>query len=228
MVPSGGLYSGEVLVWDMSHSEDPLLWRTGLTDDTHTDPVCQVRVQRLLGRGTAASHLPWEGVDLGRRGEVTGSWQLDSCPGQPRSSRDTKPFSAGGSPPGPRAASEMAQRAVPGEEPRTLHAAPDPAGEAGPRATQNSSPAPSPPGSGTLGKLFLLAPARLLSSQVVWLPEPRHSHRFRLLSVAGDGKVLLWQGAGAGQLQLTEGFALVVQQLPRSTKLKKVGGRGPP
>lgn len=44
----GGLYSGEVLVWDMSRPEDPLLWRTGLTDDTHTDPVYQVR---RLGRG---------------------------------------------------------------------------------------------------------------------------------------------------------------------------------
>ncbi|XP_070655470.1 cytoplasmic dynein 2 intermediate chain 2 isoform X3 [Bos indicus] len=38
---AGGLYSGEVLVWDMSRPEDPLLWRTGLTDDTHTDPVYQ-------------------------------------------------------------------------------------------------------------------------------------------------------------------------------------------
>ncbi|KAF0878868.1 WDR34 protein, partial [Crocuta crocuta] len=94
---AGGLYSGEVLVWDVSHPEDPLLWRTGLTDDTHTDPVYQV----------------------------------------------------------------------------------------------------------------------------VWLPEPRHRHRFQVLSVATDGKALLWQGVGAGQLQLTEGFALVVQQLPRNTKLKK-------
>ncbi|KAK2120398.1 Cytoplasmic dynein 2 intermediate chain 2 [Saguinus oedipus] len=94
---AGGLYSGEVLVWDLSRPEDPLLWRTGLTDDTHTDPV----------------------------------------------------------------------------------------------------------------------------SQVVWLPEPGHSHRFQVLSVATDGKVLLWQGTGTGQLQLTEGFALVTQQLPRSTKLKK-------
>lgn len=41
--PAGGLYSGEVLVWDLSRPEDPLLWRTGLTDDTHTDPVYQVR-----------------------------------------------------------------------------------------------------------------------------------------------------------------------------------------
>ncbi|XP_077002683.1 cytoplasmic dynein 2 intermediate chain 2 isoform X2 [Tamandua tetradactyla] len=94
---AGGLYSGEVLVWDMSRPDDSLLWRTGLTDDTHTDPVYQV----------------------------------------------------------------------------------------------------------------------------AWLPDPQHSHRFQLLSVATDGKVLLWQGVGVGQLQLTEGFALVVQQLPRNTKLKK-------
>ncbi|XP_063491933.1 cytoplasmic dynein 2 intermediate chain 2 isoform X7 [Symphalangus syndactylus] len=40
-VPAGGLYSGEVLVWDLSRLEDPLLWRTGLMDDTHTDPVSQ-------------------------------------------------------------------------------------------------------------------------------------------------------------------------------------------
>lgn len=42
-VPAGGLYSGEVLLWDLGRPEDPLLWRTGLTDDSHTDPVCQVR-----------------------------------------------------------------------------------------------------------------------------------------------------------------------------------------
>ncbi|XP_066896696.1 cytoplasmic dynein 2 intermediate chain 2 isoform X3 [Kogia breviceps] len=94
---AGGLYSGEVLVWDVSHPEDPLLWRTGLTDDAHTDPV----------------------------------------------------------------------------------------------------------------------------SQVVWLPGPQHGHRFQVLSVAGDGKVLLWLAVGAGRLQLSAGFALAVQQLPRSTKLKK-------
>ena len=61
---------------------------------------------------------------------------------------------------------------------------------------------------------------------MVWLPDPGHSHRCQVLSVATDGKVLLWQAAGPGQLQLTGGFALVVQQLPRNTKLKKVcGGR---
>lgn len=59
---------------------------------------------------------------------------------------------------------------------------------------------------------------------MVWLPEPHPSHRFQVLSVAPDGKVLLWQAAGAGRLQLAKGFALVMQQLPRSPKLKKVGG----
>lgn len=43
VILSGGLFSGEVVVWDTSRREDPLIWRTGLTDDTHTDPVYQVR-----------------------------------------------------------------------------------------------------------------------------------------------------------------------------------------
>lgn len=40
---TGGLFSGEVVVWDTSRIEDPLIWRTGMTDDTHTDPVYQVK-----------------------------------------------------------------------------------------------------------------------------------------------------------------------------------------
>ncbi|KAJ6654635.1 hypothetical protein lerEdw1_006788 [Lerista edwardsae] len=39
---AGGLFSGEVLIWDTSRLEDPLVWRTGMTDTTHTDPVYQV------------------------------------------------------------------------------------------------------------------------------------------------------------------------------------------
>ncbi|NXI61886.1 WDR34 protein, partial [Anseranas semipalmata] len=39
---AGGLFSGELVVWDTSRTEDPLIWRTGMTDDTHTDPVYQV------------------------------------------------------------------------------------------------------------------------------------------------------------------------------------------
>ncbi|XP_070614987.1 cytoplasmic dynein 2 intermediate chain 2 isoform X4 [Erythrolamprus reginae] len=38
---AGGLFSGEVLIWDTGRQEDPLIWRTGMTDDTHTDPVYQ-------------------------------------------------------------------------------------------------------------------------------------------------------------------------------------------
>ncbi|XP_001507371.3 cytoplasmic dynein 2 intermediate chain 2 [Ornithorhynchus anatinus] len=94
---AGGLYNGEVLVWDTSQPEDTLLWRTGLTDDTHTDPVYQV----------------------------------------------------------------------------------------------------------------------------AWLPDPKHSHRFQLLSVSTDGKVLVWRAGADGQLQLAAGYALVAQQVPRSTGLKK-------
>ncbi|NXG34756.1 WDR34 protein, partial [Dromaius novaehollandiae] len=37
----GGLFSGEVVVWDTSRIEDPVILRTGMTDDTHTDPVYQ-------------------------------------------------------------------------------------------------------------------------------------------------------------------------------------------
>ncbi|XP_054249384.1 cytoplasmic dynein 2 intermediate chain 2 [Indicator indicator] len=39
---AGGLFSGELLVWDTSRTEDPVVWRTGMTDDTHTEPVYQV------------------------------------------------------------------------------------------------------------------------------------------------------------------------------------------
>ncbi|NXG48411.1 WDR34 protein, partial [Psilopogon haemacephalus] len=39
---AGGLFSGELVVWDTSRREDPVVWRTGMTDDTHTDPVYQV------------------------------------------------------------------------------------------------------------------------------------------------------------------------------------------
>ncbi|XP_068012177.1 cytoplasmic dynein 2 intermediate chain 2 isoform X1 [Melanerpes formicivorus] len=39
---AGGLFSGELVVWDTSRTEDPVVWRTGITDDTHTEPVYQV------------------------------------------------------------------------------------------------------------------------------------------------------------------------------------------
>ncbi|XP_077162587.1 cytoplasmic dynein 2 intermediate chain 2 isoform X1 [Paroedura picta] len=94
---AGGLFSGEVLVWDTSRLEDPLVWRTGMTDDTHTDPVYQVG----------------------------------------------------------------------------------------------------------------------------WLQHTRHGHPFHVLSVSTDGKILVWQEERDGLLKITDGFALVSQQIPRSTKLKK-------
>ncbi|XP_063000730.1 cytoplasmic dynein 2 intermediate chain 2 [Elgaria multicarinata webbii] len=94
---AGGLFSGEVLVWDTSRQEDPLIWRTGMTDDTHTDPVYQVG----------------------------------------------------------------------------------------------------------------------------WLRDSRHGHSFRVLSVSTDGKILVWREERDGLLGVAEGFALALQQIPRSTKLKK-------
>ncbi|KAM8934548.1 cytoplasmic dynein 2 intermediate chain 2 [Pelodytes ibericus] len=39
---TGGLFNGEVMVWDTSKTDDPLIGRTGLTPDTHTDAVYQV------------------------------------------------------------------------------------------------------------------------------------------------------------------------------------------
>ncbi|XP_078502382.1 cytoplasmic dynein 2 intermediate chain 2-like isoform X2 [Lissotriton helveticus] len=96
---AGGLYTGEVLVWDTSRTDDSLLWRTGLTGDTHTDPVCQV------------------------------DWQQDGA----------------------------------------------------------------------------------------------RSQRFHVRSVSTDGKILVWQMAGEGLLALSHGFALVAQQMPRNTHVKKHG-----
>ncbi|XP_040294075.1 cytoplasmic dynein 2 intermediate chain 2 isoform X1 [Bufo bufo] len=40
---AGGLFNGEVLVWDTSRTDDPLIGRTGLSIDSHMDPVYQVR-----------------------------------------------------------------------------------------------------------------------------------------------------------------------------------------
>uniref|UniRef100_A0A8V5GSY6 Uncharacterized protein n=1 Tax=Melopsittacus undulatus TaxID=13146 RepID=A0A8V5GSY6_MELUD len=95
---AGGLFSGELVVWDTSRTEDPVILRTGMTDDTHTDPVYQVN----------------------------------------------------------------------------------------------------------------------------WLPDAKHRNQSRLLSVSTDGKILVWREEGDGRLVLAEGFALVAQQIPRTSWLKKV------
>ncbi|KAJ7988221.1 hypothetical protein DPEC_G00321350 [Dallia pectoralis] len=39
---AGGLYSGEVVVWDTSRAQEPVLAQTGLSTDTHREPVYQV------------------------------------------------------------------------------------------------------------------------------------------------------------------------------------------
>lgn len=39
---AGGLYSGEVMVWDTSHTQDPVLAQTGMCSDTHKEPVYEV------------------------------------------------------------------------------------------------------------------------------------------------------------------------------------------
>ncbi|NWH82878.1 WDR34 protein, partial [Piaya cayana] len=94
---AGGLFTGEVVVWDTSRREDPVLWRTGMTDDTHTDPVYQV----------------------------------------------------------------------------------------------------------------------------IWVPDAEPGAYGRLWSVSTDGKILVWREERDGRLSLTTGFAVVAQQVPRSTRLKK-------
>ncbi|XP_066501204.1 WD repeat-containing protein 34 [Hoplias malabaricus] len=40
---AGGLYSGEVMVWDTSRSQDPVLAQTGMSPDTHREPVYEVK-----------------------------------------------------------------------------------------------------------------------------------------------------------------------------------------
>ncbi|XP_077779008.1 cytoplasmic dynein 2 intermediate chain 2 isoform X1 [Podarcis muralis] len=61
-----GLFSGEVLVWDTGRPEDPLIWRSGMTDDSHTDPVYQVtwlpgdKQPRLLSASTDGKILLWQ------------------------------------------------------------------------------------------------------------------------------------------------------------------------
>lgn len=96
---AGGLYNGEVLVWNCSKTDDPLIARSGISEDTHREPVYQVQWNQSLSR----------------------------------------------------------------------------------------------------------------------------SNRINLLSASTDGKILNWAMDGKGQLVLQDGFALVVQQMPRNVKLKVRG-----
>ncbi|XP_072344935.1 cytoplasmic dynein 2 intermediate chain 2 [Scyliorhinus torazame] len=94
---AGGLYNGEVLVWNSSKSDDPLIARSGISDDTHREPVYQVQ----------------------------------------------------------------------------------------------------------------------------WIQSSSRSNRIHVLSASTDGKILIWQMDGRGRLVLQDGFALIVQQMPRNIKLHK-------
>ncbi|XP_078082348.1 cytoplasmic dynein 2 intermediate chain 2 [Mustelus asterias] len=57
--------------------------------------------------------------------------------------------------------------------------------------------------------------------QVQWIPSLSRSNRIHVLSASTDGKILIWQMDGRGQLVLQDGFTLIVQQMPRNIKLHK-------
>ncbi|XP_059213444.1 WD repeat-containing protein 34 [Centropristis striata] len=48
---AGGLYTGEVVVWDMGRTQDPVLVQTGLSADSHREPVYQVAWVPLQKKG---------------------------------------------------------------------------------------------------------------------------------------------------------------------------------
>uniref|UniRef100_A0A671XVC8 Dynein 2 intermediate chain 2 n=1 Tax=Sparus aurata TaxID=8175 RepID=A0A671XVC8_SPAAU len=50
-----GLYSGEVLVWDTSRTQDPILVQSGMSADSHREPVYQVSQHREFGVLSASS-----------------------------------------------------------------------------------------------------------------------------------------------------------------------------
>ncbi|XP_048415235.1 WD repeat-containing protein 34 isoform X2 [Stegostoma tigrinum] len=62
----------------------------------------------------------------------------------------------------------------------------------------------------------------LFPKQVHWIQSLSRSNRINVLSASTDGKILIWQMDGRGRLVLQDGFALIVQQMPRNVKLHKV------
>ncbi|KAM4634501.1 cytoplasmic dynein 2 intermediate chain 2 isoform 2-T2 [Polymixia lowei] len=48
---AGGLYSGEVVVWDTSRTQDPVMAQTGMSADSHREPVYQVDWMPTQKRG---------------------------------------------------------------------------------------------------------------------------------------------------------------------------------
>ncbi|MBN3304569.1 WDR34 protein, partial [Amia calva] len=65
---AGGLYSGEVMVWDSSRSQDSVFAQTGMSAETHREPVYQVRwvagerrgELAVLSAGTGGRVLLWQ------------------------------------------------------------------------------------------------------------------------------------------------------------------------
>ncbi|CAB1318920.1 unnamed protein product [Coregonus sp. 'balchen'] len=53
---AGGLYSGEVVVWDTNRTQDLILAQTGMSTDTHREPVYQMVV---LSAGSGGRVLLW-------------------------------------------------------------------------------------------------------------------------------------------------------------------------
>ncbi|XP_072518033.1 cytoplasmic dynein 2 intermediate chain 2 [Salminus brasiliensis] len=51
---AGGLYSGEVIVWDTTRTQDPVLAQTGMSQDTHREPVYEVKWVPGARRGELA------------------------------------------------------------------------------------------------------------------------------------------------------------------------------
>uniref|UniRef100_UPI00398F47AE cytoplasmic dynein 2 intermediate chain 2 n=1 Tax=Pristiophorus japonicus TaxID=55135 RepID=UPI00398F47AE len=63
--------------------------------------------------------------------------------------------------------------------------------------------------------------------QVQWMQSLGHINRIHVLSASTDGKILIWQMDGRGRLVLQDGFALIVQQMPRNVRLSKARGDTP-
>ncbi|XP_049460026.1 WD repeat-containing protein 34 isoform X3 [Epinephelus fuscoguttatus] len=56
---AGGLYSGEVVVWDISRTQDLVLVQTGMSADSHREPVYQARGSSTVGV-TSLALSPWD------------------------------------------------------------------------------------------------------------------------------------------------------------------------
>ncbi|XP_040013072.1 WD repeat-containing protein 34 [Xiphias gladius] len=72
---AGGLYSGEVVVWDTSQTQDPVLALTGMSADSHREPVYQVSWVPLQKKGEF-------GVLSGGSGGRVLLWTVDSDQGK--------------------------------------------------------------------------------------------------------------------------------------------------